>query len=139
MFHKALSAKPFVKAFLGLLKISRGTINKVKLKLLTRPVRLRREQTEAQFLGLVQIWADTFMMKEDEFMEIFVDTPLSVAEERDVKGLYAKARAGQLKNFTGIDSAYEIPEAPEVHLDTTKMNIEQSADLVITALQERQT
>ncbi|HEY0309752.1 MAG TPA: sulfate adenylyltransferase subunit CysN, partial [Luteimonas sp.] len=56
---------------------------------------------------------------EGEFLEVFVDTPLAVAEERDVKGLYAKARAGQLRNFTGIDSPYEIPERPEVVLDTT--------------------
>ncbi|OJU11002.1 MAG: adenylyl-sulfate kinase, partial [Caulobacterales bacterium 68-7] len=57
------------------------------------------------------------MMGEGEFFEVFVDTPLAVAEQRDVKGLYKKARAGELKNFTGIDSPYEAPEAPEIHLD----------------------
>ena len=61
------------------------------------------------------------MMAPGEFVEVFVDTPLSVAEERDVKGLYAKARSGQLKNFTGIDSPYEAPETPEIHIDTTAM------------------
>ena len=52
-----------------------------------------------------------------EFIEVFVDTPLAEAERRDVKGLYAKARRGELPNFTGIDSPYEPPEAPELHLD----------------------
>ena len=59
------------------------------------------------------------MMPEGEFIEIFVDTPLAEAEKRDVKGLYAKARAGELKNFTGIDSPYEAPENAEIHIDTT--------------------
>lgn len=67
MFLKALSSKPFVSALLNTLKICRGKLNKVKLKLLSRQVRLRREQTEAQLLSLIQIWADTFMMKEDQF------------------------------------------------------------------------
>ena len=59
------------------------------------------------------------MIAEGEFIEIFVDTPLAEAEKRDVKGLYAKARAGELKNFTGIDSPYEAPENAEIHIDTT--------------------
>ena len=63
------------------------------------------------------------MMKPGEFIEIFIDTPLHLAERRDVKGLYAKARSGQLKNFTGIDSPYEIPENPEIHIDTTKIDM----------------
>ena len=54
---------------------------------------------------------------EGRFFEVFVDTPLGVCETRDPKGLYKKARAGELRNFTGIDSAYEAPEAPEIHLD----------------------
>ncbi len=58
------------------------------------------------------------MMAPGEFIEIFVDTPLAVAEQRDVKGLYKKARAGELKNFTGIDSPYEAPEHPEIRIDT---------------------
>ena len=68
------------------------------------------------------------MFGEDEFIEIFVDTPLAVAEQRDVKGLYAKARAGKLKNFTGIDSPYEAPEHPELRLDTTASSAEQLAE-----------
>ena len=59
------------------------------------------------------------MLPEGEFIEIFVDTPLAEAEQRDVKGLYAKARAGELANFTGIDSPYEAPEKPEIRIDTT--------------------
>jgi bifunctional enzyme CysN/CysC len=74
------------------------------------------------------------MMQPGEFVEVHIDTPLSVAEERDVKGLYAKARAGGLKNFTGIDSPYEAPETPEIRIDTTAMTIEQAADQIIEFL-----
>jgi bifunctional enzyme CysN/CysC len=72
----------------------------------------------------------------DEFIEIHVDTPLDVAESRDVKGLYKKARRGELRNFTGIDSPYEVPEAPELRVDTTTMSPEQAADRVIDKLRE---
>ncbi|MEZ5749424.1 MAG: sulfate adenylyltransferase subunit CysN [Caenibius sp.] len=71
------------------------------------------------------------MMAEGEFIEIFVDTPLNVAEERDVKGLYKKARSGELKNFTGIDSPYERPENAEIIIDTTAMTPEQAAELIV--------
>jgi adenylylsulfate kinase len=57
------------------------------------------------------------LLDKDQFIEIFVDTPLAICEARDPKGLYKKARAGELKNFTGIDSVYQAPEAPDVHLD----------------------
>lgn len=77
------------------------------------------------------------LMAEGEFIEVFIDTPLAIAEERDVKGLYKKARAGELKNFTGIDSAYEVPEAPEIHIDTTKQDAEIAADEIILALVKR--
>lgn len=71
------------------------------------------------------------MLPEGEFIEIFVDTPLAVAEERDVKGLYKKARAGELKNFTGIDSDYEVPENAEMRIDTTKMSPEEAAEIIV--------
>jgi len=74
------------------------------------------------------------MVGEDEFIEIFVDTPLAEAERRDAKGLYAKARAGELANFTGIDSPYEPPEAPEIHIDTLKLSAEQAADTIVEKL-----
>jgi bifunctional enzyme CysN/CysC len=64
------------------------------------------------------------LVDEGEFIEIFVDTPLAVAESRDIKGLYQKARSGQLRNFTGIDSPYESPEHPEIRIDTTAMSAE---------------
>jgi bifunctional enzyme CysN/CysC len=67
------------------------------------------------------------LFNEGEFIEVFVDTPLKVAEQRDPKGLYAKARRGEIKNFTGIDSPYEKPESPEVLIDTT---IQTSQDAV---------
>jgi bifunctional enzyme CysN/CysC len=69
-----------------------------------------------------------------EFIEVHVDTPLDIAEERDPKGLYAKARAGELNNFTGIDSPYEAPESPEIRVDTTAISGEEAADQVIAAL-----
>jgi len=71
------------------------------------------------------------MLPDGEFVEIYIDTPLAVAEGRDVKGLYKKARAGKLKNFTGIDSPYEQPEHPEIHIDTTIMTAEQAADKIV--------
>ncbi|QNU62089.1 sulfate adenylyltransferase subunit CysN [Vreelandella titanicae] len=77
------------------------------------------------------------MLEEGEFIEIFVDAPLDVVEARDPKGLYKKARRGELKNFTGIDSAYEAPETPDVHLKTSEMDAEEAADAVIAALRER--
>jgi bifunctional enzyme CysN/CysC len=77
------------------------------------------------------------MLPEGEFIEIFVDTPLSDAEKRDPKGLYAKARAGEIKNFTGIDSPYEVPENAEIVIDTMKLSAEQAADLIVEELLRR--
>jgi bifunctional enzyme CysN/CysC len=74
------------------------------------------------------------LMPEGEFFEVFVDTPLDVAEERDPKGLYRKARRGDLKNFTGVDSPYEVPEFAEITLDTTRLAAEQAADVVLERL-----
>ncbi len=74
------------------------------------------------------------MLPEGEFLEIFIDTPLAEAEKRDVKGLYKKARAGQLKNFTGIDSPYEAPEQPEIRIDTTTMTPDEAAAMIIDRL-----
>jgi len=77
------------------------------------------------------------MLPEGEFIEVFVDTPLAEAEKRDVKGLYAKARSGELKNFTGIDSPYEEPENAEIRIDTTEMNAEEAADYIVEKLLSR--
>jgi len=74
------------------------------------------------------------MMAPGEFVEVHIDTPLGEAEKRDVKGLYKKARAGQLKNFTGIDSPYEPPEDPEIRIDTTAMTPDEAADEIIRRL-----
>ena len=74
------------------------------------------------------------MLPGGEFIEVFIDTPLAVAESRDVKGLYKKARAGELKNFTGIDSPYEAPANPEIRIDTTGMTPEDAATLIVDAL-----
>jgi bifunctional enzyme CysN/CysC len=76
------------------------------------------------------------LVETDEFIEVFVDTSLAAAEARDVKGLYKKARRGELKNFTGIDSPYEAPETPEIHLDTALLAPEAAASQVIAHLRE---
>ncbi len=77
------------------------------------------------------------MLAEGEFVEVFIDTPLAEAERRDVKGLYAKARKGQLKNFTGIDSPYEAPEQAELRIDTAALTPEQAADRIVDYLLDR--
>ena len=74
------------------------------------------------------------LMDQGEFFEVFIDTPLHVAEERDPKGLYKKARRGELKNFTGLDSPYEVPETPEIRIDTTQLTPEQAADVILEHL-----
>ena len=76
------------------------------------------------------------LMGDGEFVEIFVDAPIDVCEARDVKGLYAKARRGELPDFTGIDSPYESPENPELHLDTVKLSAEEAADQIVQFLRE---
>ena len=78
-------------------------------------------------------------VKVGEFIEVHVDTPLEVAEERDPKGLYAKARSGELTNFTGIDSPYEAPESPEIRVNTTVITAEEAADQVINILRTNGT
>jgi bifunctional enzyme CysN/CysC len=77
------------------------------------------------------------LFAEGEFIEVFVDTPLEVAEERDPKGLYKKARRGELANFTGIDSPYEAPEHPEIRVDTTTSTPDLAAGAVIALLEQR--
>ena len=74
------------------------------------------------------------LLEPGEFIEVFVDTPLAEAERRDPKGLYRKARKGDIKNFTGIDSPYEAPEHPEIHLDTARVSATEAADLIVEHL-----
>ena len=76
------------------------------------------------------------LVSENEFIEVYIDTPLSVCEERDVKGLYAKARSGKIPNFTGISSPYESPENPEIRIDTTKLSAEEAANQIIEFILE---
>jgi bifunctional enzyme CysN/CysC len=78
------------------------------------------------------------LLAEGEFIEVFVDTPLADAERRDFKGLYQKARRGELRNFTGIDSPYEAPETPEIRIDTTAQTPEQAAEQIVDYLSTRQ-
>ena len=73
-----------------------------------------------------------------EFIEIFIDAPLSVCENRDPKGLYKKARAGEIKDFTGIDSPYEAPKSPEIHIANNGIEIDKAAQQVIDYLQQHQ-
>ncbi|MBN8806801.1 MAG: sulfate adenylyltransferase subunit CysN [Sphingomonas sp.] len=77
------------------------------------------------------------MMAPGEFIEIFIDTPLAVAEGRDTKGLYKKARSGELVNFTGIDSPYEVPDQAEIRIDTTAISPNEAAEMIVSALMER--
>ncbi len=77
------------------------------------------------------------LLEQDEFLEVFVDAPLDVCETRDPKGLYAKARRGEIKQFTGIDSPYEPPESPEIHLDTGEVAVEACVELLLGELQRR--
>ncbi|KCZ57042.1 adenylylsulfate kinase [Hyphomonas beringensis] len=77
------------------------------------------------------------LMAEGEFIEVYVDTPLDVAEKRDVKGLYKKARAGEIKNFTGIDSPYEPPQNPEITIDTVNHTPEEAAQTILDYLKEK--
>jgi bifunctional enzyme CysN/CysC len=74
------------------------------------------------------------LVAEGEFIEVFVDTPLAEAEKRDTKGLYRKARRGELEHFTGIDSPYEEPEHAEIHVDTMATTAEQAAELIVARL-----
>jgi bifunctional enzyme CysN/CysC len=74
------------------------------------------------------------LLQAGEFFEVFVDTPLAVAETRDPKGLYKKARRGDLKNFTGVDSPYEEPENPELRIKTTELAPEQAAEAILQNL-----
>ena len=76
------------------------------------------------------------LLKKGEFIEIFVDTPISVCEKRDSKGLYSKARAGNIKDFTGIDSPYEHPETPELVINTVSSSLEESVNQIITFLEQ---
>jgi adenylyl-sulfate kinase len=77
------------------------------------------------------------LLPEGEFIEIFVNTPLDVCEQRDPKGLYVKARAGQIKQFTGIDSPYEAPLKPEITLESAGQTVAQSVDQIIAELGKR--
>lgn len=74
------------------------------------------------------------IVNEGEFVEVFIDTPLTVCESRDPKGLYKKARAGEISNFTGISSAFDVPENPEINVKTAEKTIEQCADQIIDYL-----
>jgi bifunctional enzyme CysN/CysC len=77
------------------------------------------------------------LLEPGEFIEVFVDTPIGVAEQRDPKGLYKKARRGELKNFTGIDSPYEAPTSPEIRIDTTELTAQAAAEQIVAALQAK--
>ncbi len=74
---------------------------------------------------------------DNNFIEIFINTPIEECERRDVKGLYAKARAGEIKDFTGIDAPYEIPDQPIIEIDTTKKSISESVALILEQIESR--
>ena len=78
------------------------------------------------------------LVEDGEFIEVFLDTPLEVCETRDPKGLYKKARAGEIKHFTGIDSDYQIPASPEIKIDTSKNTLDQSVQELVAYLKQQQ-
>ncbi|KJY84149.1 adenylylsulfate kinase [Vibrio galatheae] len=78
------------------------------------------------------------LLSDEQFLEVFIDTPLDVCEQRDPKGLYKKARAGEIKHFTGIDSEYEAPSNAEIHVQTAGVSIEACAQQIINLLIERE-
>ena len=77
------------------------------------------------------------MFKKGEFIEIFIDTPINICRKRDVKGLYKKAQAGALTNFTGFDSPYEKPQSAEIHIQTNNQSVEDSVDLILKYIAEK--
>jgi len=77
------------------------------------------------------------LVEDGEFVEVFVDAPLAVCEERDVKGLYKKAREGIIKGFTGIDDPYEAPLNPEITIDTSKLSLEEGVDFILDYLEKK--
>lgn len=74
------------------------------------------------------------MLEQGEFIEVYIDTPIAVCEQRDPKGLYKKARAGEIKDFTGIDSAYDVPQAPEIHVKTDEKSVKACAEQIVNYL-----
>jgi adenylylsulfate kinase len=77
-------------------------------------------------------------MVKDEFIEVFIDTPIEICESRDPKGLYKKARAGEIPNFTGISSTFDVPISPEIHVKTALQSIDQSVEQIIQCLKEKE-
>lgn len=71
----------------------------------------------------------------DKFVEVFINTPIEECERRDVKGLYAKARAGEIENFTGVNAPYEAPMAPDIEIDTTKMSVAEAVELILKEIE----
>ena len=119
-----------------------GFTHEDRVENIRRVAEVARLMTDAGLIVLVALIspfrADRRMAREllpaGEFIEVFVDTPLAVAESRDPKGLYKKARRGDLKNFTGVDSPYEAPDHPEIRLDTTRLSPEVSASTILNQL-----
>jgi len=76
-------------------------------------------------------------LEADEFIEVYIDTPINICEQRDPKGLYKKARAGEIKDFTGIDSSYDVPQSPEIHVKTAEQTIQACAEQIVSYLAEQ--
>ncbi|MEM0898703.1 MAG: sulfate adenylyltransferase subunit CysN [Pseudomonadota bacterium] len=122
-----------------------GFTNTDRVENIRRVAEVSRLMTEAGLITLVSFISPfraerrmaRDMFEKGDFITVYVDTPLEVAEERDVKGLYKKARAGEIQNFTGIDSPYEPPQNPDIHVNTVDLTAEQAADVVIEELGKR--
>jgi adenylylsulfate kinase len=77
------------------------------------------------------------LLEQGEFIEVYIDTPISVCEQRDPKGLYKKARAGEIKDFTGIDSSYDVPKSPAIHVKTAQQSIKACAEQIVDYLKQQ--
>jgi bifunctional enzyme CysN/CysC len=114
-----------------------GFTDQDRVENIRRIAEVSKLMVDAGLIVLASFMMARGMLEAGEFIEIFINTPLEVAEDRDVKGLYKKARRGELKNFTGVDSPYQPPENAECTVDTSSMTPDECADIVISYMLEK--
>ena len=149
--EKALFAKEIHTYLLDGDNVRKGLNNNLSFSPEDRSENIRRIAEVANLMidaGLVVLASFVSPYREDRenvkrivgynnFIEVFVNTPIEECERRDVKGLYAKARAGEIKNFTGVNAPYEAPMAPDVEIDTTVVSVEEAVALILSVINKR--
>jgi adenylyl-sulfate kinase len=149
--EKALFAKKIHTYLLDGDNVRKGLNNNLSFSPEDRSENIRRIAEVANLMidaGLVVLASFVSPYREDRenvkrivgynnFIEVFVNTPIEECERRDVKGLYAKARAGEIKNFTGVNAPYEAPMAPDVEIDTTMVSVEEAVALILSVINKR--